>query len=343
MTASPAHKARIPFIEWIRAFAAAAVVLLHVFQTPCTLHPIEELGLGKALAYTELQTALTRWAVPVFLMVTGALLLDPARECPWPKQKKYIVRMLKVLASFGLLFCLLEAHANARAWNGDVVRQAVVNLLSGRSWSHMWYIYALVGVYLALPFLRGFVQRAERRDFERMLAVLWLLTFVVPALNHQMSQSFTTLIWVPQTWLYILLGSYLHRWRRLDARIAAAGAVGLAGALAACAYLVLATGTDYGMRYFDYHSPFIPLYAALVFLAFRRWADRPLPRPVALLATHSFGVYLIHPVFINALYKAYPLALPPVALELSYFLIALLGSLAASVVLRSLPFFRTVL
>ena len=343
MTQVHEHKARILFIEWIRAFAAAAVVLLHVFQTPSSMYSVAELGTAKALAYTEAQVLLTRWAVPVFLMVTGALLLDPARAVGWDKQKKYIVRMVKVLASFGFAFCLIEAWINADSMSLSTLGTAVRRLLEGQSWSHMWYIYALLGVYLLLPLLRAFAASASRSDYRRLLVILFVFAFVVPAVNTELETAFTTLFVFSKAPFYVLLGRYVDRWSSFDRRILLAGSASAACAAGCAAASILAEG-QYGLRFFIHSSPFLPLFAVMVFLVFKRLCfERPLPRVVAVLARNSFGIYIIHPVFMNLVYKAYPLDLPPVALEASVFLLALVGSVLATALLRRLPFFRSIL
>ena len=73
-TAQKQRKARVTYFDWLRGMATLAVVVLHMFNKILTDHSVAELGVPMVLAWTELQLLLTRWAVPIFLMVTGALL-----------------------------------------------------------------------------------------------------------------------------------------------------------------------------------------------------------------------------------------------------------------------------
>lgn len=346
--------------EWMRALATVAVVLVHALLAVTTGFSIEELGLPRALVDTGVQIALTRWAVPVFLMMSGALLLDPAKSMPGAKIWKYVRRMLLVLATFGLAYCLMEAAFGLLASGGGLslavlpglVGTAVLNLLQGVSWDHMWYIYALLGLYVLTPVLRAFVCQAGERGVRTALAVLFALTLVVPTLNNWLGLDLVTLVWVPCPVFYYLLGHYAFTYLRLDGRIVGAGLACLAVMLAGMAWGVTTRGDYLFWLWFpELGSAFMAPYSLLVFLLARRCLERPLDGhpAVALLARYSFGIYLVHPVFLNLLFKVGPAVLPawgpavlpPGVLELASFAVALGCSVACTWLLKRLPLFRS--
>lgn len=89
-------------------------------------------------------------------------------------------------------------------------------------------------------------------------------------------------------------------------------------------------------------SPMVAMWSAAVFSLARRFADRPMREGgvASALASLRFGVYVVHPVFANLLYKALdwrPDLMPPVAFELSTYAAILLGSLILAIVARHLP------
>jgi surface polysaccharide O-acyltransferase-like enzyme len=51
---------------------------------------------------------LIRWAVPIFIMISGYLLLDPKKDITIKKIIKYINRMILILLTFGFFYCILE-------------------------------------------------------------------------------------------------------------------------------------------------------------------------------------------------------------------------------------------
>lgn len=89
-------------------------------------------------------------------------------------------------------------------------------------------------------------------------------------------------------------------------------------------------------------SPFIAIWATALFVAAKRFVDRPLRKGGVFetLASLSFAVYLLHPVFANLLYKALdwgPKILPPGLFEIVTYAVVLFGALAAALVVKRLP------
>ena len=87
---------RVSQFSYIKAAACFAIVLLHCFNNARVYH-------AEVLTDGQITTAFAAcaslmWAVPCFLMVTGALLLDRERVIPPAKLfGKYIKRMLIAL------------------------------------------------------------------------------------------------------------------------------------------------------------------------------------------------------------------------------------------------------
>lgn len=202
---------RIWYLEWLRVLACLAVVLIHCFATPLDNMTVLEVGPGRAFAWTELLVVLGRWAVPVFLMVTGALLLDPARPVGWRKVARYVRRMAAVLLSFGTLYALMELAFDAKALSPAMLPEAVLRVLQERSWAPLWYLYDLIGVYLLLPLLRSFVASDGRESQRVLLLVLFVTTLAVPTLNAATGLGAARLAWLGSSVFYVLLGWHLHR------------------------------------------------------------------------------------------------------------------------------------
>lgn len=73
---------RINEFEWLRVFAAGAVVMIHVLAGISDNVSVADVGIVRASAWGIVQVVI-RWAVPVFLMITGALLLNPEKKIGW--------------------------------------------------------------------------------------------------------------------------------------------------------------------------------------------------------------------------------------------------------------------
>lgn len=146
---------KIKWIVSLRAFAAMAIVLLHMSED----WTVAGGGMSnpRLILNFVVFELLARWGVPFFLMISGYLLLDPAREMGPEKLKRYLLRILKTLLLFGGTFSVIKAFLRG---NGMSVPQRLVSALTYflecRDMGSMWYLYALIGLYLITPLLRSF-------------------------------------------------------------------------------------------------------------------------------------------------------------------------------------------
>lgn len=325
---------RLACFEWVRAAGCVAIIFLHVVVSLEIAVGTDALGSLRRLADDLAMVVLGRWAVPVFLMVSGALLLDQARRLTWADVWRYVSRMLFVLATFGLAFCLIESVYSHGGLSLAVVGEAAWNLLIGNSWGHLWYVYAMLFVYLLTPAFRELTKGLSKESYALLLAVLYACVLVVPTvLGGRWVGLFLPFNVVPACFYY-LLGQFAWRYVRPSAGVWACGLVSL-GALVWCAV----TGRTWlALPEYCLVAPF----ALLTFVLFRTYATAPLTRwPWAeLLAAESFGIYVVHPFFIHVItHLVDPLVIPAGLFEVGTFAIALVGSVAAVTGLRQIPLF----
>lgn len=350
MPATPAPHKRVNYFEWCRALGAIAVVFLHtliemqvhVFGSASGV----ELPLGRSLAYAFVSTGFTRWAVPVFFMVTGALLLPPQKHMRRWYVWHYAKRMVFVLGTFGLLFAAVELVADGVPVGWGLLAQSVVNVLTANTWDHLWYLYALLGIYALLPALRALVRHATPKALRLCIIALAVITMAWPdgraiATGEMPPAGELVTQYLPAV-TYVLTGYYLHR--HAHAGVSSA-LVGIAAWLVAVAGSVLFTlhGLDGGAFSLPF-SPFVWLYSSSLFLGVRqRLDDRPLSaHPVfSAIARYSFGIYVFHVVFLHIAVRVVDFTLLPVVLaEGLLFAIALAGGFAVAWVLHRLPVMR---
>ena len=335
------HREEVWYLDWLRVLGCVAVVIIHCFTTLLDNEPIAEVGVGRSLIWTEILVIGCRWAVPVFLMITGSLLLDPAREMGLAKIHRYVARMVGVLLTFGALYALIELVFNTRSFNLTMVLEAPINVLQGKCWAHMWYLYDLVGIYLLLPILRSFAEGVDENTYDAVLWTLFALVLVVPTINAAMGLSIETLVWLGSSVFYVLLG---WRVRMHQPPFAPTVFLGAAGAMSAA--IMAGGGIVMGDSYLGWvwapSSPLIALQAVAVFVLAQRFLDTPMRKggPAMLVASLSFGIYVLHPVFANLVYKVLgwnPALLPPVIFELLTFAIVFGGALALALLCKRLP------
>lgn len=164
---------------WTRILACFCVILLNSLYAgngyfEASMTPGE-------VVWTKLMENSLMWAMPTFLMITGALLMDPARELPLKKLfGKYLRRVVLALVCFTLICQILGYKMEGEE---TILSGWLLDLLNGTSWAHMWYLYLVIGLYLMMPFYRMIAQKADETQMDYLILVLIVFTSVVPAIE----------------------------------------------------------------------------------------------------------------------------------------------------------------
>lgn len=334
---------------YLRAFACAAVVLLHISASESILY--KEILNPQQNFLTTLLYELMMWAVPCFLMVSGALLLDAERNISIQRLlRRYIRRVLLALLLFTLLFRAFDMVMNKETASWSVLGDALRNLYQGTGWSHMWYLYLLIGLYLLLPFLRLITAHGSPTELRFLLAVQLVVLSLLP-LTKLFGLSSGFYIHVSTIYpFYFLLGHALHVGEiRLTTGQSAlcllVGAIGLTSSTALSCF----GGMENTANLLNYSSVFVVLMSVGVFLLFKnmpetRQAESIFSRLLLSLDGCSFGIYLLHMLLIRYVlrYRAVDLFAyrqPGVAFLLM-FAATLAVSYALVWLLRHIPFVR---
>ena len=313
------------WIESLRVLAAAAVVMTHVvsgtYDSPDIGTGIFAVSRGREILDLVFFRSLTVWAVPVFLMISGYLLLDPRKELTLRKIKEYVWRMAAVLLTFGLVFCLIESCLGSpKRGVFSVIGMSVWNLIQGKSWEHLWYVYMMAGLYLMTPILRSFFKTENRYAQSMVMAALFLFTIVVPTCNHLFRWKIVNILPVDSSSLYYyMLGHYLGQ-----KEIPRKKNLGyMAGAFSVLCVLSF-WKTEELRHVLNYENLFVMVFSASIFCFAMKslWMEQMgQKKQIQTLAGLSFGIYIIHPVFLNILNKGfhiYPVDFPWIAGEVGF-------------------------
>ena len=329
----------------LRIVATLAVVMIHTCAT--RLYCGYDMTTAQSLFLNILQT-LCVFSIPMFLMITGSLLLRPEKEITYGMcLKKYIARIAACLFLFGAVYGVMKMYwTYAKVGVGkSFVDNVLYGFVSGETSIHFWYLYALIGIYMILPILKAFVNGdKDGKNIRWALLLLLTFDFVTPLIEGYTGAKIAFYIPVTYTVFYPLLGYYLSRHQRIGIKI------DIAAIIVVVAILVMADvgGTDEG-RIISYSSPFAAVLAAAIFDLFRHTKSGG--GNVALLWKIDrlcFGVYLIHPIFISLLFWIFGLTpvsfggfypLTTIGLWLAY----CLCSFAGTWVMVQIPFLKRLL
>jgi surface polysaccharide O-acyltransferase-like enzyme len=130
------------------------------------------------------------WAVPCFVMVTGALLLDSGHKIGYKKIfTKYLPKILAAIVIFSVIFEFISVWLRGGQLSAGTILTGLENALHGDSWIHMWYLYMVAAVYLMLPIYRRITESASKRDILYMLVLFAVFLMVGDFLTSGVSYT----------------------------------------------------------------------------------------------------------------------------------------------------------
>lgn len=285
-----------------------------------------------------------RVAVPIFFMISGALLLQ--------KNENYKTIFKKRLLRFAIVLFIISAVTYFTQWKNHSVLGFASALYSYTAAPSLWYLYSYIELLLLLPFLRKLAQSMTKKDYLYYFILQFVFVTVFPTFEAVTGLSSINILIVLTTnnIFYFMMGhffvnvaedSFYCKKNLLIFNIA-----GLSFLIFGFAYLFF-VHTQNGIVTADDESLFafisVPTFA--VFFDFKYIFDRIAVKEksakiVQEIGTASFGVYLIQGIFIT---QTQPIAdflsiyLSPVISGLLYSLIVLLSCTLIIFPLRKLP------
>lgn len=150
-------------------------------------------------------------AVPIFFMISGALLL-PKEEPLRVLFSRRILRMVTVL-----LVISVPYYYWLHRIEGLGISSFLIYIYANSASTSLWYLYSYLSLLLMLPFLRRMVKVMEKKDFLYLFSGYIVLTGVVPCLEYLLwkgqvnfHESFSPVLFSSQNIFYALMGYYLE-------------------------------------------------------------------------------------------------------------------------------------
>jgi surface polysaccharide O-acyltransferase-like enzyme len=302
---------------------------------------------GKILFFDWLQSvlldSLVRCSVPLFVMLSGALILgsSPAAANNDGDLKQIFRRCLRILIPLVVWSLLYIAHLYR---NG--VKVNVVSILSTPAMYHLWFIYMMLGLYLLLPVLRALF--ASMRTSQPFFVYFFVAWFIITSLPVYLPLPVLALM--QQNSLlgyggYFLLGALLASRSHVPLSsltwlaifiVGVAITFGVTWSMSAKAGAPVETG-------FLYFSPKVVMASIAAFVLFSRIKTRNRgAKWLRYLGDCSFVVYFVHILVLEivrynpmlvAINQSAPLALSIMLISIATFAI----SLAISSLLKLVP------
>lgn len=295
-------------LDFAKIIAALAVIMIHVSANFVTIYDstTPEFFWGNILDSTS------RIGVPLFVMISGALMLDESKEFPMSKLLKNIKNILFLFLFWSAFYVLTEGiiYPLTNGMPLDIMN-LIISFIEGHF--HMWYLYMLIGLYLITPFLRSFVNCANKNTVLLFIVIALLTQFTIPVAN-MLSTILEPAVYfnsfINQLYLnffsgytvYYLTGWYIvhvkisDKWKRCFLY-----ATSIASVLLTIFYVYFTYDLTNGYSVFNL---FIYLYAVGVFTIIVNLppvTSNKLASLITCIANLGFGVYILHP-FLQAVF-----------------------------------------
>lgn len=310
------EKKRILSYDIIRILAMGAVVMVHCAATYMEFYP----GYATSYRLAAIIDSLARLGVQMFIMLSGALMLDENREMNVRKALRYAGRIALLLICWSLLYAIktqiIEPYQAGEVFS---LRLFLWRLLTGNF--HMWFLYMLIGLYLITPILRLFVKKENRTAIRYFLVLSLIFHFLCPVINFFFNQVTSTYDYTKEFLnqfqmgfvnayvAYYILGWYLTNFE-LNARqrkgLYLLGTVGLLSMILGTILFSTESYKSYSVFINDM-GIFTMLYSvgAFVFLLYFMKAhpvhSEKAKKLTVKLSNLSFGVYMIHIMVLDVL------------------------------------------
>ncbi|EFL9953269.1 acyltransferase family protein [Escherichia coli] len=270
--------------EVIRATAISLVVLLHISGNSFAL-------MGQNWWISLVYDSLTRASVPLFFMLSGALLLTKNE----PTGLFYKKRLSKIVAP--LLFWSYVYLLYRKFYVGESeLSLSPLTILNGPVYYHLWFLYSIISIYIFIPMLRYYTINATKQ-VKLIILCLWYFSQSIQPFAYLLGINLYTGFdagFITRFVGFVLLGEFLVttcrgiNWRLL--------LVGFMASTIVTAYMTYSISIHTGTAnetWFQYHSPAVIVSAICLFMILSKLRFG-VGKVTKLVSKFSFGIYFVH-------------------------------------------------
>jgi surface polysaccharide O-acyltransferase-like enzyme len=355
-------------VDLIRTIAIILVILLHasIEATP-NIDIMSPQGVQLWWA-SDIYNSLARSGVPLFVMLSGALLLQPIKVNESLKVffKKRFNRIGLPMIFWGAAYFAWRYFVSSEALTSNSIIQGIF----AGPYYHFWYLYILIGLYLLTPLLRVIVTYAKWNIAKYLLVIWFVGTGIIPLFGLYQGIS-AQIAWFQETVFsltgligYFILGAYIAKMKIRPSISYLIFTVSLIWTIMGTYIIIGTLGERYSQFFYDASSANVIITSVVFFLILTTFSHpKTLPseaaepairvshttRIVQLISQNTLPIYLFHVMVLETLQKGY-LGFKISVTTINPFIeipaitaIALLICLAVIVPLKRIPYVEKVL
>jgi len=321
-------------VDLIRTVAIIGVILLHSANdlTSQQMNWFEIVRWNTVTVYQSIG----RLGVPLFLLLTGALLLQPSKltEPIGVFFKKRVARIALPFIFWGAIYFAWDFLVVHKIGTLPITQSNIIQGILTGPYYQFWYLYLLLGLYLVTPILRAVIFHASRNLIKYILILWFIGAAIVPTVALVTPLHLDTNVLTITGYVgYFILGAFLLTVQIRASKLALYTAVGIA-LTAVGTYVIAATVGGTEMYFFQgYLSPTLIFAAGSLFLLLIAFRSGPSIQAIAppslgndlnlqnicgdqpckskkskllrLISVNTLPLYLFHVMVIETIQKGY--------------------------------------
>lgn len=275
-------------IELLRCILLLMVITLHYNSS----------GMGNAFEYVEHNTlnyyisyfleSLSICAVDCFILITGYFMIINNKRCI-----RKVIDLLFLVLFYNIILYFISILIQLERFN---FRNLVIALKQGN-----WFIFIYIALYLITPFINKMITTISKKDFKRLLIILFVLFSIYPTILDfigdltQVSTlglgtislksdegGYTIVNFI----MFYLIGAYIRLY--LDEI-----KLKYNNLLIFCAAIIIFIGSLFSITFWNYNNFFVLISAVLIFIKFKniKIVDN---KVINYISQSMISVYLIH-------------------------------------------------
>lgn len=297
------NKERYTYLDFLRVIASVFIIIIHVTSV----------GLRESQLYSFdynvnlILNSISRWALPMFFMISGALFLNPNKNI----DKTYLIRKIKRIVLCIIFWGFFYSILDQMIYSSLTIKSipiAIYGIITNHTGYHLWFLYTLLMLYIGVPIFRIITKNSSKKQLQYILLVWIIVNVFLQSINEVASIRFNIeelfsfesySIYGYSGWF--LLGYYLFEYnfeKKYNNLITLSGIVSVVLLSLMNLTFVNNSGVD---PLLSNTNIFNFLICVMIFILVKKYNDRidKYSEKVYLLGNLSFGAYLIHPFFIT--------------------------------------------
>ena len=306
---------RIYYFDVLRVIACLSVIMTHS-SAPYVLKDFGSFNFWAGNFFDSV----SRVGVPLFVMLSGALMLDENYEFSAKKLIGHIIKIIVFFVFWSAFYTILNNLVIPLAEHDYVdLEKIITSFLIGHY--HLWFCFMIIGLYLVTPLLRLWVKTVNKKCIEYFLILSFIFCFFIPQViwisgqyleifnkANQILDNFN-FKYVAGFVPYFILGWYLHNFDlKHKTAVYVLGGFSLIFTVVMTFVLTYTKNTPiqaYGNFHFNILFQSIGLFVVIKSIYSNKKSNANKKTIIEFISKRSLGVYAIHLAIVDGYYKLF--------------------------------------